>query len=163
MVNVLSIKIVPDVVVAGTIVPCQVCWERRENSSRRKLQESAVGDGVHATAPGVVQLSHKSASKMLHRGNLQPVVMTIRSCGKLRHGGKPGIRGLPVGKRRKAPWAYRLMTIHLRLKGLVYGAGSDVLCVNAPHGSQFMLQTKAPLHEIGRMKFPVRYGRDGHG
>src|SRR5579863_5809487 len=101
MVNVLSVEIVSDVVVARTIVPCQVRWEGRENSSRRKLQESAVGDGVHATAPGVVQLSHKGASKMLHRGDLQPVVMTIRSSGKLRHGGKPGISGLPVRKRRE--------------------------------------------------------------
>src|SRR5258708_27572483 len=97
----------------------------------------------------------------LQGGHLQAIVVTVRSCGKLCHCSKSWISREGKGKRREAPLADALIAIHLRQIRLVYSAGADVLYVNASRGSQFMLQTKTPLHEVRRMEFSIRYRRDG--
>src|ERR1700688_1279158 len=97
----------------------------------------------------------------LHGGQLQAIVVTVRTGGKLRHSSESRIRRLRIGKRREAPLTDRLIAVHLRQIGLIYSTGADVLCVDASRGSQFMFQTKTPLHEVRRMKFSIRYRRDG--
>src|ERR1700730_11083075 len=89
------------------------------------------------------------------------MVVTVRTGGKLRHGSESRIRRLRIGKRHEAPLTDRLIAVPLRQIRLIYSTGADVLCVDASRGSQFMLQTKTPLHEIRRMKFSILYRRDG--
>src|SRR5258708_33667069 len=96
----------------------------------------------------------------LQGGHLQAIVVTVRTCGKLCHCSKSWISREGKGKRREAPLADALIAIHLRQIRLVYSAGADVLYVSASRGSQFMLQTKTPLHEVRRMEFSIRYRRD---
>src|ERR1700675_3763231 len=98
----------------------------------------------------------------LHGGQLQAIVVTVRTGGKLRHGSESRIRRLRIGKRREAPLTDCLIAVHLRQIRLIYSTGADVLCVDASRGSQFMFQTKTPLHEVRRMKFSIRYRRDGN-
>src|ERR1700687_454708 len=62
LIDILSAEIVADVVVAGTIVAHQFARERSENPTSGELQEAAVGDGVHAAAEGVVELTHEAVS-----------------------------------------------------------------------------------------------------
>src|SRR6202140_4824318 len=97
----------------------------------------------------------------LHGGQLQAMVVTVRTGGKLRHGSESRIRRLRIGKRREAPLTDCLIAVHLRQIRLIYSTGADVLCVDACRSSQFMFQTKTPLHEVRRMKFSIRYRRDG--
>src|ERR1700693_4694991 len=97
----------------------------------------------------------------LHGGQLQAIVVTVRTGGKLRDGSESRIRRLHIGKRREAPLTDRLIAVHLRQIWLIYSTGADVLCVDASRGSQFMFETKTPLHEVWRMKFSILYRRDG--
>src|SRR6202140_3564266 len=97
----------------------------------------------------------------LHGGQLQAMVVTVRTGGKLRHGSESRIRRLRIGKRREAPLTDCLIAINLRQIRLIYSTGADILCMDASRGSQFMFQTKTPLHEVWRMKFSIRYRRDG--
>src|SRR5271154_4979849 len=85
LINVLSVEIVANVVVAGTVVPCQVSRKGGKDAPGRKLQESAIGDGVHAPTPCVVDLPHQAVADSLRGGHLQPVVMAARTSGKLRN------------------------------------------------------------------------------
>ena len=66
-----------------------------------------------------------------------------------------------IRKRSETSVADCLIAVHLRQIRLVYGAGSDVLCVDASRGSEFMLQAKTPLHEVRRVKFAIRDRSDG--
>ena len=102
-------------------------------------------------------------AESFHCGDLQPVVMTIRACRKLRDCAESRIRRLHIGKRRKAPLTYRLIAIHLREVRLVYRAGTNVLCVDACRRSKLMFQAKAPLHEVGRVKYSIGHGGDRDG
>src|SRR5271168_1883731 len=86
LIDILRIEIAPDVVVARTVVARQISRKGREDSSCGELQESAVRDGVHATAPGVIDLSHQAVPHAFHSGQLQPVVVTVSAGGKLRNG-----------------------------------------------------------------------------
>src|ERR1035441_4998885 len=81
LIHILRIEIVPDVVVARTIIAGQVSRKRRENPSRGKRQESSVRDRIHATAPGVVDLSLQAMAESLHRGQLKTVVVAVRTGG----------------------------------------------------------------------------------
>src|ERR1039458_1200431 len=94
---------------------------------------------------------------------LQPVVMAARSRGELRHRAESGIARLGIRKRRKAPWANSLVTVHLRHVRLVHRARANVLRVDACCRSELMLQPKTPLQEIGRVKRSAGDRRDGHG
>src|SRR5580693_2714365 len=161
-IDILSVEIVANVVIARTIVPRQVSGERGEDSSGRKLQKPAIGDGVHAAAHGVVQLPHETISKTLYGGYLQPIIMAVCPRGKLRDGAEPGINGLRVRKRRKASIANCLIAVHLRQIGLVHGASAHVLRVKASRGPKLMFQSKTPFHEIGRVKFSVGHGSDSN-
>jgi hypothetical protein len=51
LVHILPIEVVPDVVIAGTVIATEVSRERGEDPSRGELQEPAVRDGVEAMAP----------------------------------------------------------------------------------------------------------------
>src|SRR5208283_5989844 len=85
LINILRVEIVPDVIVAWTIVAGQVSRQRRENPSCGKRKESSVRDRIHATAPGVVELPLQTMSEALHRGQLKTVVMAICAGGELSH------------------------------------------------------------------------------
>src|SRR5580704_2972463 len=90
------------------------------------------------------------------------MVVTVRTGGKLRYGSESRIRRLRVGKRREAPLTDRLIAVLLCEIRLIYSTCADVLSVEASRCSQFMFQTKTPLHEVRRMKFSIRYRRDGN-
>src|SRR5271154_6267691 len=161
LIDILRIEIVADVVVARTVVARQISRKGREDASCGELQESAVRDGVHAAAPGVVDLSHQAVPQAFHSGQLQPVVVTVSAGGKLRNGPESWIGGLYVRKRRKTPIADRLIAVHLRQIRLVYRASAHVLRVDTSGGTELMSQAKTPLHKVRRMEFAIRYRRDG--
>src|SRR3984893_8820305 len=100
LIHILRIEIVPDVVVARTIVAGQLSWQRGKNPSRRELEESSVRHCIHATAPGVVDLSLQTVAEPLHRGQLKAVVVTVRAGGELGHSAESGI-GRLRGERSK--------------------------------------------------------------
>src|ERR1022692_1911344 len=54
LIHILRVQIVPDVIVARTVIAGQLSGQRRENSSRRELQESSVRNRIHTAAPRVV-------------------------------------------------------------------------------------------------------------
>src|ERR1700683_5201143 len=81
LIHILRVEIVPDVVVARTIIAGQISRQRRKNPSRRERKESSVRDRIHATAPGVVNLSLQSMAESLHRGQLKTVVVAARTGG----------------------------------------------------------------------------------
>ena len=61
-----------------------------------------------------------------HRRELKAVVMAVRTGGELRHRRKSRIGWLHVGKWREAPWAHRLIAIHLRQIGLIDGTSDRI-------------------------------------
>src|SRR5579862_2970168 len=77
LIHILRVEVVPDVIVAGTVIAGQLSWQRRKNPSRRKLKESSVRNRIHTAAPRVVELSLQTVPQALHRGELKAVVMTI--------------------------------------------------------------------------------------
>src|SRR5580704_18577000 len=81
LIHILSVEIVPDVVVARTIIAGQISRQRRKNPSRREGKESSVRDRIHATAPGVVDLSLQAMAESLHCGQLKAVVVAVRAGG----------------------------------------------------------------------------------
>ena len=85
LIHILRVEIVPDVIVARTIIAGQVSRQRRENPSCGKRKEPSVRDRIHATAPGVVDLPLQTMSEALHRGQLKAVVVAVRAGGELRH------------------------------------------------------------------------------
>src|SRR5580692_9008710 len=83
LIHILRIEVVPDVIVAWTIVAGQVSGQRRENPTRRKLKESSVRNCIHAVAPRVVELSLQTVPQALHRGELKAGVMAVLPSGEL--------------------------------------------------------------------------------
>ena len=130
----------------------KVSRQRRENPARGELQESAVGDFVHAAAPGVVDLPLQTMPQTLHRRELKPVVVAVRTGRELRHRRKSRIGWLHVWEWREASWAYRLVAVYLRQIGLVDGASANVLRLDTGCRSELMLNAQAPLHEVRRVK-----------
>jgi hypothetical protein len=55
-------------------------------------------------------------------GDLQAVIVTVRTCRKLRYCAESAIRRLRIGKRRKTTRTDRLMAVHLCKIWLVYRA-----------------------------------------
>src|ERR1700683_1382351 len=82
LIDILRVEIVPDVIVARTIIAGQISRQRRKNPSRRERKESSVRDGIQATAPSVVDLSLQAMAESLHRGQLETVVMAGCTGGK---------------------------------------------------------------------------------
>src|SRR5271157_3275082 len=113
LIHILRVEIVPDVIVAGTMVAGQVPRQRRKNPSRGELKESSVRDRIHATAPGVVDLSLQTMAEPLHRGQLKAVVVTVRARGELRHRAESWIGRLHVRERRKTALAHGLVAVDL--------------------------------------------------
>src|SRR5208283_4617907 len=113
LIHILCIEIVPDVIVARTVVASQVSRQRRENPSRGKRKEPSVRDRIHATAPGVVDLSLQAMAEPLHRGQLKTVVMTVRAGGELRHCAESWISRLHIRERRKTALAHGLVAVDL--------------------------------------------------
>ena len=114
LIHILRIEIVPDVIVARTVVAGQFSRQRRKNSSRGERKESSVRDRIHAAAPGVVDLPLQAMAEPLHRGQLKAVVVAVRAGGELRHRAESRIGWLQVRKWRKTALAYRLVAVHLR-------------------------------------------------
>src|ERR1700676_749582 len=114
LIHILRVEVVPDVVVARTVIAGQLSRQRGKNTSRRELKESSVRDRIHATAPGVVDLSLQAVPQALHGGELKAVVMTVLPGGELGHRTEPWISRLHVGEWRKAPLAHSLVSVHLR-------------------------------------------------
>src|SRR5271170_2383124 len=81
LIHILCVEIVPDVVVARTIIVGQISQQRRKNPSRRERKEASVRDRIHAMAPGVVDLALQSMAEPLHRGQLKTVVVAVRTGG----------------------------------------------------------------------------------
>ena len=160
LIHILRVEIVPDVVVARTIVAGQLSRQRGKNPSRRELQESSVRDRIHATAPGVVDLSLQTMAESLHRGQLKTVVVTVLASGELRDRAESWIGRLHVGKWRKAALAHGLVTVHLRQIGLVHRPRADVLRLQTGRRSELMFNSQTPLHEVRRVQFAI--GHCGH-
>ena len=151
LIDILRIEIVPDVVVARTVVAGQFSRQRGKNPSRGKLKESSVRDCIHATAPGVVDLSLQTVSEPLRRRQLKAVVVTVLAGGELGYRAESWIGRLHVGKWRKTALAHRLVTVHLRQIRLVHCARADVLRLHTGGCSELMFNSQAPLHEVRRM------------
>src|SRR5271168_2049498 len=81
LIHILRVEVVPDVVVARTVIAGQISRQRRKNPSRRERQEPSVRDRIHTTAPGVVDLSLQAMAQSLHRGQLKTVVVAVRTGG----------------------------------------------------------------------------------
>src|SRR5580658_7328924 len=113
LINILRVEIVPDVIVAGTIITGQVSRQRRENATSGKRKEPSVRDRIQAAAPGVVDLPLQAMSQALHRGQLKAVVVAVRAGGELRHRAESWICGLQVGKRRKTTLTHGLVAVDL--------------------------------------------------
>src|SRR5258708_5905111 len=86
--------------------------------------------------------------------------MAVCSGGELRNSAKPRVTWIRVRKRREAPRAYGLISVHLRHVRLVDGASPDVLRSHVCAASELMLERKAPLHEVGCTELAARNG--GH-
>ena len=114
-----------------------------------ELQESAVGDFIHAAAPRVVDLTLQTVPHTLHRRQLKPVIVAVCAGRELCHRRESRIGWLHVRKRRKASWTHRLVTIHLGQVGLVDGARTNVLRLDAGCGSELMFKSEAPLLKYG--------------
>src|ERR1035437_6008425 len=77
LIHILRVEVVPDVIVARTVIAGQLSWQRRKNPSRRELKESSVRNRIHAAPPRVVELSLHAVPRALHRGELKAFVMTF--------------------------------------------------------------------------------------
>src|SRR5208282_6028340 len=113
LIHILRVEIVPDVIVARTIIAGQISRQRRKNPSRGKRKESSVRDRIHATTPGVVELPLQAMAEALHRGQLKTVVVTVRAGGELRNRAESCIRWLQVRERRKTALAHGLVAVDL--------------------------------------------------
>ena len=119
LINVLSVEIVPDVVVAGSVIAIKISRQWRQNSSGGKRQESAVRDRIHAAAEIIVNRPLKTACQALHGRQLKAVIVTVCAGGELHHVREPGIRGLKIRKRSETTLADSLITVCLRKVGHV--------------------------------------------
>ena len=88
--------------------------------------------------------------------------MAVRARVQLRHLPETRIFRLPVGERREAALADRLIAVRLRLVGLVDRARAYVLSSQIESVADLVLDPKAPLHEVRRMELAVRNRGDGN-
>jgi hypothetical protein len=79
---------------------------------------------------------------------------------QLRHRSEAGGDRLPVSEWLKAALADRLITVHLRLIGLVDRARAYILGSQVEGIADLVLHRKAPLHEVRRMELAIRHGSD---
>src|ERR1700733_13234546 len=114
-------------------------------------------------APGVINLPLQAVSHPLLGRKLKAVVVAVGAGRKLGYSTESRIDWLHVRERSKASLAHRLVSIDLREIRLIHGASPYVLRLNATCVSKLMLDAQTPLHEIGRVEFAVRDGRDGDG
>src|ERR1700686_2684384 len=152
LIHILRVEIVPDVIVARTVIAGQLSRQRRKNPSRRELKESSVRNRVHAAAPRVVELSLQTVPQALHRGELKAVIMTVLPGSELSHGAESWIGWLHVGEWRKAALANRLIAVDLSQIGLVHSARSHISRQQTRRGSELMFNSQAPLHEVRSMQ-----------
>src|SRR5271157_1865955 len=141
LVYVLPIKVVPDVVIAGAVIATEVTRQRGENSSGGKLQEPAVGDGVEAMAPCVIDLPLQAVSHAFHSRQLQAVIVAVGTRGKLCYRREPRIGWLHVREWSKASLAYGLVSIDLRQVRLIHRAGAHILRMNAACITELVLDS----------------------
>ena len=153
-------EIVPDIVVARAVLTPEVSRQRRNDPASGERQKSAVGYGVHTTAPGVVGLQLQAISKALIGCQLQAIVVTVRPGVQLGNCTKSRVLRLAIRKRRKAAFTYSLIAVHLSLVRLVYRTGPNILSTQISGRSDLLLEGKAPLHEIGCVELAVRNGRN---
>src|SRR5208282_673076 len=91
LIDILGVEVVPDVVVARSVIASKPSRKGSKNSSGRKLKEPAVRDFIHATAERVIDLSLQPVAKALHGSQLEAVVVAVRARGKLSHSAKSRI------------------------------------------------------------------------
>ena len=103
----MRVEVVPDVVVARAVIASQISGQRRKNPSGGKRQESAVRDGIHATAEVVVKRALQTVGEALRGRELKAVVMTVCAGGELRHRRKSGISRLQIRKWSKTALSTR--------------------------------------------------------
>src|SRR5579863_7978243 len=127
LIDVLAIEIVPDVIVARTVVAGEFSGQGGKNSSSGKLQESAVRDRIHTTAEGVIDLSLQAVSEAFCGRHLKAVVVTVCTGRELRDCAKPWISRLHVGEWRKTTLTDGLIAIDLCRVRLVHGTRAHVL------------------------------------
>src|SRR5579872_1041675 len=77
LIYVLRVEVMANVIVTRTVIAGEFSGQRRKNASRRKLQEAAVRNCVHAATPGVVDLTLQTMTQTLHPGQLQAVVVAV--------------------------------------------------------------------------------------
>src|ERR1019366_8890453 len=82
--------------------------------------------------------------------------MAVCSGVQLRYRPEAGIDGFGVRERRKAAFAGGLITVHLRLIGLVDRATAHILSSKIECVVDLMFQGQAPLHEVRRMELAIR-------
>src|SRR5664279_1659451 len=161
LVHILPIEVVPDVVIAGTVIATEVSRERGEDPSRGELQEPAVRDGVEAMAPGVVDLPLQAVPHAFHGRQLKPVIVAVGAGRKLRHCGESRIGRLHVGERSKASLTDGLVSIDLREIRLIHRPSAYILRLNAAGISELMLDSQTPFHKVRSVKLALRNRRDG--
>ena len=127
LIHILRVEIVPDVIVARTVIAGQFSRQRRENASRGKRKESSVRNRIHATAPGVVDLSLQAMAEAFHRGQLKTVIVAVRAGGELRHRAKSRIGRLHVRERGKTALAHGLVAVDLGCVRLVHSPRAHIL------------------------------------
>src|ERR1700733_13069691 len=103
-----------DVVIAGATILRKLSRQRRQHCPRGKLQKSAVGNLVHTSAEGVIDLALQAMAQALCGGELQAVVMAGGAGGKRRDRAEPGIGRLQVREGRETSIADFLITVYLR-------------------------------------------------
>src|SRR5260370_32684118 len=134
--------------------------KRQKNPPRREVKKSLVRNRIYATAPSVVDLSLQAVADTLHGCELKAVVVTVLASGELRHCAEPRIGRLQIREWRKTALTYRLITVHLRQVGLVHGTRADVLRLQTRGRPKLMLDSQTPFHEVWRVEFAVRDGRN---
>ena len=114
LVDIADGEVMPDVVIARAAVALEVAGNWRQDSAGGERQKATVGNSIDAAAPGVVRLDLQPVPKPFFGRDLETVVVTVRTCGKLGDSPKSGIPRLRKRKRRKAPIADGLKAVDLR-------------------------------------------------
>src|ERR1700677_4599044 len=127
MIYVLAIEVVPDIVIARTVVAGEFSGQRRKNPPGGELQEPTVRDGVHATAEGVIDLSLQAVCESFHGRELKTVVVTVGTGRELRDCAEPWISGLHIREGRETTLADGLVAVDLCRVRLVHGPRAHVL------------------------------------
>src|SRR5579871_646372 len=127
LINILCGQVVSDIVVAGAVLAAEFARQWGQDRATGEWKESAVGNRVHAVAPRVVDEDLNALRQAFVRRELQAIVMAVCASVQLRYRSKARINGPAVREWRKASGADRLIAVHLRFVGLVYGARTNVL------------------------------------